>query len=73
MIELRKQVELCATIAEELYSCPICFDTDGEMVNLHDEDAHPNDYKVCSTCRAKLATCPFCRKLLPPNSPYEAD
>lgn len=61
MVALRKQIERCVALAEELHACPICFETDGNMVDLHDENAHPDDYKVCSTCRAQLVTCPFCR------------
>lgn len=61
MVALRTQIECCVALAEELHACPICFETDGNMVDLHVENAHPDDYKVCSTCRAQLVTCPFCR------------
>lgn len=61
MVELRQQIQERVELAEELHSCPICFETDAEMVDIHDDERHPRDMMVCTTCRPMLHSCPFCR------------
>ena len=61
MVELRQQIQERVELAEELHSCPICFETDAEMVDIHGDKRHPRDMMVCTTCRPMLHSCPFCR------------
>ena len=61
MMQLRKAIQARVEEAEELHACPICFETDGVMVDVHVENRHPDDYKVCTGCHAQLHACPFCR------------
>lgn len=61
MTKLREQIQKCVALADDIHACPICFETDKDMIHVHTDKPHPDDYKVCTTCRAQLRFCPFCR------------
>ena len=43
--------------------CPICLEDQpkADMVHVHADSGHPDDYKLCGACAPKVKKCPFCR------------
>ena len=43
--------------------CPICLEDQpkADMVHVHPDSGHPDDYKLCGACAPKVKKCPFCR------------
>ena len=58
--ELSEEVE---AVTSTVACCPICLEDQpkADMVHVHPDSGHPDDYKLCGACAPKVKKCPFCR------------
>ena len=58
--ELSEEVE---AVTSTVACCPICLEDQpkADMVHVHPDPGHPDDYKLCGACAPKVKKCPFCR------------